>query len=110
MHTYISHGRPYFCSIFAFGTLQTEPYLILRKSSDGKPFVGNDRYEGYCADLAKKIAEIIKIEYVIIPVKDGKYGGMDENKTWNGIVGEIIRNVSQQCGLHGKLLRSCSCR
>lgn len=56
--------------------------------------MGNDKYEGYCADLAKKIAEIITIQYKIVPVKDGKYGEQDANSSWNGIVGEVVRNVS----------------
>ncbi len=80
-----------------FHPFQTEPYLMLKKnpSSDGgKPLVGIDRYEGYCADLVKKIAEIINIEYLLIPVKDGKYGAKDENGSWNGMVGELVRNVS----------------
>ena len=63
---------------------------------DGKPLVGNELYEGYCADLVKKIAEIINIDYLIAPVKDGEYGAKDENGTWNGMVGELVRNVSRE--------------
>ena len=87
---------------------------MLRLSSEqGKPLLGNNKYEGYCADLAKKIAEIVLMDYTIQPVKDGKYGGKDENGTWNGIVGEIIRKVSQLCGLHATapfLVAVGSCR
>ncbi len=60
----------------------------------GTPLVGLDMYEGYCADLVKKLADIINIDYMIRPVKDGKYGAKDENGTWNGMVGELVRNVS----------------
>ncbi len=80
-----------------FHPFQTEPYLMLKNDPDsdgGKPLVGIDRYEGYCADLIKKIADIINIEYMLVPVKDGKYGAKNENGTWNGMVGELVRNVS----------------
>jgi len=53
----------------------------------------NDQYEGYCADLAKMIAGVVGFRYKIVPVRDGKYGAV-ENKTWNGMVGELIRHVS----------------
>jgi hypothetical protein len=71
---------------------QTEPFLRLHPNAD--QYEGNDRYIGYCADLAKKIAQQIHIDYRIIPVKDGRYGSRDKNGTWDGMVGELIRGVS----------------
>ena len=59
----------------------------------GAALTGNDRYEGYCADLAKMIADRIGINYLIKPVADLMYGNND-NGTWNGMVGELFRNVS----------------
>jgi len=56
----------------------------------------NSQFEGYCADLAKKIADTIEFRYRIVPVKDDKYGSL-ENGTWNGMVGELIRNVCTYC-------------
>ena len=75
---------------------KTEPYLMVRKKvpSDGKPLVGNEKFEGYCFDLAEKVAEIVKMDYVIAPVKDGNFGGKNKNGKWNGMVGELIRDVS----------------
>jgi len=74
-------------------SILTEPFLIQKavNLSTGAPYVGNDRFEGYCADLARKIAQIVKIDYLIEPVKDGKYGSNTENDSWNGMVGELIR-------------------
>ncbi len=69
--------------------------MFKETDQDGKPLHGNDRFEGYCADVAKQLADIVGFEYKIVPVKDGKYGGTDENGTWNGMVGELIRNVSR---------------
>ena len=74
---------------------QDEPYLLIKKSSDGKPLEGNDGYEGYCADLAKKIAEFVGFQYTIQPVQDGKYGTKDQaTGMWNGMVGELVSHVS----------------
>lgn len=56
---------------------------------------GNDRYEGYCVDLASEIAKHVGIKYKLSIVMDGKYGARDpETKTWNGMVGELVYGVS----------------
>jgi len=57
---------------------------------------GNDIYEGYCADLAKMIAEHVGFSYEIQPVRDKRYGQKDQYDVWNGIVGELVRKVRQQ--------------
>ena len=62
----------------------------------GRPLVGNDRYEGYCVDLAHKLSRIIGYPYIIQPVRDGKYGGKTENATWNGMIGELISEVGSR--------------
>ena len=54
----------------------------------------NEKFEGYCADLAKKIADIVNFKYEIRLVKDNKYGEKMANGTWNGMVGELTRRVS----------------
>ena len=73
---------------------QSKPYLQLKKQDeDGIPLVGNAQYEGYCADLAKDISELVKIEYIIKLVADGKYGNKMLDGTWNGMVGELTREV-----------------
>ena len=68
--------------------------MLKEKPEDGKMPTGNDMYEGYCADLIKEVARIVKFDYVIQPVKDGKYGALAKNgKDWNGMVGELTRKV-----------------
>ena len=62
------------------------------KKQNGEQLEGNDRYEGYCADLAQKIAELVKFNYELKLVEDGKFGAK-ENGTWNGMVGELINRV-----------------
>ena len=60
---------------------------------EGEELEGNDRYEGFCADLAKLLAGIIKFDFLIKPVADERYG---DNKTgkWDGMVGELLNGVS----------------
>ena len=53
----------------------------------------NDMYEGYCAELAEKIARLVGFDYVIVPVKDEKFGSQINETSWNGMIGELIRHV-----------------
>ena len=68
--------------------------MMRKKSDDGKPLVGNARYEGYCADLANEVARAVGFDYIIKLVKDSKYGEKEKDGTWNGMVGELTRRVS----------------
>ena len=74
----------------ALQLLQGAPYLM--RKANATP--GSEEYYGYCADLAKKIANFVGFEYEIHAVKDGKFGQKDINNTWNGMVGELVRHVS----------------
>ncbi|XP_026860582.2 glutamate receptor 4b isoform X4 [Electrophorus electricus] len=70
-------------------TIMEGPYVMLKKNWE--MYEGNDRYEGYCVDLASEIAKHIGIKYKISIVPDGKYGARDaETKIWNGMVGELV--------------------
>lgn len=75
-----------------------EPYLMLK--TEGDNLVGNNRFEGYCKDLAELISAQLNISYEMHIVKDRKYGGIiasnntegGDTKEWNGMVGELIRH------------------
>ncbi|XP_041786441.1 ionotropic receptor 25a-like isoform X2 [Anopheles merus] len=59
------------------------------------PFIMRDPtapkgFKGYCIDLLNKIAEIVEFDYEIREVEDGKFGNMNENGEWNGIVRKLI--------------------
>jgi len=71
--------------------------MIRKPPDDGSSWHGNDRYEGYCADLAKKICAGLGIEYEIRLVSDNKYGEKTRDGTWNGMIGELTRRVSHKC-------------
>uniref|UniRef100_A0A4W3K9R1 Glutamate receptor n=1 Tax=Callorhinchus milii TaxID=7868 RepID=A0A4W3K9R1_CALMI len=75
-------------------TILEGPYVMLKKNHD--TMEGNDRYEGYCVDLASEIAKHIGIKYELKIVPDGKYGARDpETKIWNGMVGELVYGRAQ---------------
>ncbi|KAK5611158.1 Glutamate receptor 1 [Crenichthys baileyi] len=70
-------------------TILEAPYMMLKKNHE--QFVGNDKYEGYCAELASEIAKHVGFNYQLELVGDGKYGARDpESKMWNGMVGELV--------------------
>ncbi|XP_075468679.1 glutamate receptor 2 isoform X1 [Ascaphus truei] len=70
-------------------TILESPYVMYKKNAD--QFEGNDRYEGYCVDLATEIAKHCGFKYKLTIVGDGKYGARDaETKIWNGMVGELV--------------------
>ncbi|KAJ8924635.1 hypothetical protein NQ315_000785 [Exocentrus adspersus] len=74
-------------------TIVEEPYIMLRTPEPGEILSGNDRFEGYCKDLANLIARKLGINYELRIVKDGQYGAenSDVSGGWDGMVGELIR-------------------
>uniref|UniRef100_A0A8D0GDU3 Glutamate receptor n=1 Tax=Sphenodon punctatus TaxID=8508 RepID=A0A8D0GDU3_SPHPU len=70
-------------------TILESPYVMMKKNYE--LLDGNDRYEGYCVDLAAEIAKHCGFKYKLTIVADGKYGARDsETKIWNGMVGELV--------------------
>ncbi|XP_062909173.1 glutamate receptor 1-like isoform X5 [Mobula hypostoma] len=70
-------------------TILEPPYVMLKKNQE--QLEGNDKYEGYCVELAAEIAKHVGFKYKLAIVADGKYGARDpESKVWNGMVGELV--------------------
>ncbi|XP_073777806.1 glutamate receptor 1a isoform X7 [Danio rerio] len=70
-------------------TILESPYVMLKKNHEH--FTGNDKYEGYCVELAAEIAKHVGYHYILKIVADGKYGARDaETMMWNGMVGELV--------------------
>ncbi|XP_038610840.1 glutamate receptor 2 isoform X1 [Tachyglossus aculeatus] len=70
-------------------TILESPYVMMKKNHE--MLEGNERYEGYCVDLAAEIAKHCGFKYKLTIVGDGKYGARDaETKIWNGMVGELV--------------------
>lgn len=65
---------------------QQDPYTM-RKGSE---------LEGYCIDLISELSKMLGFSYKLHLVKDNRYGALDSSGAWNGMIGEIIRGVSQR--------------
>uniref|UniRef100_H3DBC0 Glutamate receptor n=1 Tax=Tetraodon nigroviridis TaxID=99883 RepID=H3DBC0_TETNG len=62
-------------------TIKQEPYTVSKGS----------QLEGFCMDLLSEVAKKVGFKYRVQLVKDGSYGRQDENGTWNGMIGEVMR-------------------
>uniref|UniRef100_A0A8C2ZLJ9 Glutamate receptor n=1 Tax=Cyclopterus lumpus TaxID=8103 RepID=A0A8C2ZLJ9_CYCLU len=69
-------------------TILENPYVMRRDNY--QDFQGNDQYEGFCVDMLKELADILKFSFKIKLVDDGQYGAPEPNGSWTGMVGELI--------------------
>uniref|UniRef100_A0A6P4EMQ8 Glutamate receptor 1 n=1 Tax=Drosophila rhopaloa TaxID=1041015 RepID=A0A6P4EMQ8_DRORH len=74
-------------------TVLEEPYIMLKKEAYNEKLHGNERFEGYCKDLADLLAKELGINYELRLVKDGNYGSEKSSAHggWDGMVGELVR-------------------
>ncbi|CAG2173150.1 unnamed protein product [Oppiella nova] len=79
--------------ILIITSILSEPYLMEKSWAPGGIPTGNDRYEGYCKDLADRLAHILGFRYELRLVNDSKYGQMDKHGVWDGMIGELVRRV-----------------
>ena len=56
-----------------------------------------DKFVGFIPDLLDRLSERIGFDYEITLVRDGKFGAINPDGTWNGMIGELIRGVRQLC-------------
>ncbi|NP_001427332.1 glutamate receptor ionotropic, kainate 4 isoform 3 precursor [Homo sapiens] len=88
-HLYASNiSDTLFNTTLVVTTILENPYLMLK--GNHQEMEGNDRYEGFCVDMLKELAEILRFNYKIRLVGDGVYGVPEANGTWTGMVGELI--------------------
>ena len=66
-------------------TVLNPPFVMIRNDGEDK-----ERYEGFAIDLLDELTEVIGFDYNIKLADDAKYGAMDANGTWDGIIGEVI--------------------
>ncbi|XP_029115978.1 glutamate receptor ionotropic, kainate 5 isoform X1 [Scleropages formosus] len=69
-------------------TILENPYVM--RKDNYQDFQGNDQYEGFCVDMLKELADILKFSFRIKLVDDGLYGAPEPNGSWTGMVGELI--------------------
>lgn len=82
--------------VYRVATRIGPPYFSRNETAMELNLTGNAIYQGYAVDLIDAIAKEVGFEYVFVPVADQQYGKQDKDtKQWNGIIGEIINNVSR---------------
>ncbi|ALC43617.1 Glu-RIB [Drosophila busckii] len=90
-HVELEKNRTYIVT-----TVLEEPYIMLKQPAFGEQLHGNERFEGYCKDLADLLSKELELNYELRLVKDGNYGS--ENPAapagWDGMMGELVRKVS----------------
>ncbi|XP_037651602.1 glutamate receptor ionotropic, kainate 5-like isoform X1 [Sebastes umbrosus] len=69
-------------------TILENPYLMRKPNYQN--FQGNEQYEGFCVDMLREMADILKFSFKIKLVDDGLYGAPEPNGSWTGMVGELI--------------------
>nr|XP_057909089.1 glutamate receptor ionotropic, kainate 5 isoform X2 [Doryrhamphus excisus] len=69
-------------------TILENPYVM--RKDNYQDFQGNDQYEGFCVDMLRELADILKFSFRIKLVDDGLYGAPEPNGSWTGMVGELI--------------------
>ena len=50
-------------------------------------------YSGYVIDLLDALTELIHFKYTVYESPDGEYGRMQPDKSWTGVIKELIDGV-----------------
>lgn len=86
---------------------QESPFVQLR--SDHHRFHGNLKYEGFCIDLLKALAEVLGYTYELYTAPAGRLGTRLGNGSWDGLVGQVSNGVGCSLlplGFRSQILRS----
>uniref|UniRef100_A0A8C8SMX3 Glutamate receptor n=1 Tax=Pelusios castaneus TaxID=367368 RepID=A0A8C8SMX3_9SAUR len=70
-------------------TILENPYVMRRAAGQAAGGSG-EQYEGFCVDVLRELADILKFRFHIRLVEDGLYGAPEANGSWTGMVGELI--------------------
>ncbi|PSN38557.1 Ionotropic receptor 25a [Blattella germanica] len=73
-------------TVYRIVTVVQKPFVMY----DGVDDKNRTKFKGYCIDLIDEIRNITKFDYDIFEAPDGKFGNMDENGEWNGMIKELI--------------------
>ena len=71
---------------------QGQPFVYVDQSK----YPGTDAFSGYIPDVLRVAGQILNVTFNLDVVKDKRYGSWtNENATsWNGMIGELQRNVT----------------
>lgn len=84
---------------------QENPYVMRRPNFQA--LSGNERFEGFCVDMLRELAQLLRFRYRLRLVEDGLYGAPEPNGSWTGMVGELINRVWPGQTRAGKGVMAC---
>lgn len=54
-----------------------------------------NEFEGYCIDLLALLKEDLNFTYDLYLIEDNKFGSVDENGNWNGMMGALVTGIGK---------------
>ncbi|XP_002133910.2 uncharacterized protein Ir8a [Drosophila pseudoobscura] len=80
---------------FRIGTAESMPWSYLRRNEKTGELLrdrkGEPIWEGYCIDFIQRLSQKLNFEYEIVAPQTGHMGEMNEEKEWDGVVGDLVR-------------------
>ncbi|CAB1423614.1 unnamed protein product [Pleuronectes platessa] len=67
-------------------TVLEEPFVMVSENVLGKP----KKYQGYSIDVLDALSNYLGFKYEIYVAPDHKYGSMQPDGQWNGLMGELV--------------------
>ncbi|XP_060927688.1 glutamate receptor ionotropic, delta-2 [Limanda limanda] len=67
-------------------TVLEEPFVMVSENVLGKP----KKYQGYSIDVLDALSNYLGFKYEIYVAPDHKYGSMQADGQWNGLMGELV--------------------
>ncbi|XP_058492022.1 glutamate receptor ionotropic, delta-2 isoform X2 [Solea solea] len=67
-------------------TVLEEPFVMVSENVLGKP----KKYQGYSIDVLDALANYLGFKYEIYVAPDHKYGSLQPDGQWNGLIGELV--------------------
>lgn len=71
---------------------QEEPFVMVSENVLGKP----KKYQGYSIDVLDALSNYLGFKYEIYVAPDHKYGSLQPDGQWNGLIGELVYKVSER--------------
>lgn len=68
---------------------QEEPFVMVSENVLGKP----KKYQGYSIDVLDALSNYLGFKYEIYVAPDHKYGSLQPDGQWNGLIGELVFKV-----------------
>lgn len=71
---------------------QEEPFVMVSENVLGKP----KKYQGFSIDVLDALSNYLGFKYEIYVAPDHKYGSLQPEGQWNGLMGELVSKVRRK--------------